>query len=263
MSGLTDKNGSDLQKQFSELHHPAYSAALISKRHVADSKSYFDLLLGIRLELVRARIRNGRVLDLCCSNGEHLFALHPLHCTAIGLDFSIPYVKSAQAKQESRSGTNLAFSGGDATNLPFKGASFDVIYSFSSLYYIPDLGSVFREISRTLKLGGFCVVDLGNAHSLNALVCKAYPELLITFYVDVAQMKTLLGGAGLRIVIHRAFQILPYWGEKPKWLKLLLFGGWKRIGETIVGGRMIDEWISSLPILRRFAFRHVFVCVKD
>lgn len=30
-----------------------------------------------------------------------------------------------------------------------------------------------------------------------------------------------------------------------------------------VAGRMLDEWISSAPLLNRVAFRHIFVCEKS
>jgi len=29
-----------------------------------------------------------------------------------------------------------------------------------------------------------------------------------------------------------------------------------------VGGKILDEWISNLPVFKQFAFRHIFVCEK-
>jgi hypothetical protein len=52
------------------------------------------------------------------------------------------------------------------------------------------------------------------------------------------------------------------WGDRPWWLKPLLHPVWTRLLAIRIKGRMLDEWISSLPLLRRFAFRHVLLCEK-
>ncbi len=76
-------------------------------------------------------------------------------------------------------------------------------------------------------------------------------------------MKRLLQAANLSIVDHRAFQILPLWGNRPKWLRPLLHPLWKRTLQKQVRGKMVDQWISNLPMMKNLAFRHIIVCRKQ
>ncbi len=238
-----------------------YSADTVSRRPIAGSDDYFDRLLEIRLALARELARDANVLDVGCATGIHLFDLAPGFKRAIGLDFSFPLVKRA-LETRTQMAANVDFVEGNARCMPFCDGSFDFIYSFSSLYYMPNVGEVIREICRVLAPGGRCLIELGNSRSLNAIVTDAYPELARSFHIPVSQMNKALSDAGLKAVAHRAFQILPYWGERPRRLDFWLHPAWKRRFEKCLAGRMIDEWICSFPWFRNFAFRHVFVCVK-
>jgi ubiquinone/menaquinone biosynthesis C-methylase UbiE len=64
-------------------------------------------------------------------------------------------------------------------------SSFDLVYCFSSLYYIPKVGEVIHEVSRVLTFRGKCVVDFGNLYSLNTIVCNAYPDLAHPCHISV------------------------------------------------------------------------------
>jgi len=64
-------------------------------------------------------------------------------------------------------------------------------------------------------------------------------------------------------VERRCFQILPLWAGLPKHLWFLLHPRWERIMRRRIAGRMLDEWVSSLPVVRQFAFRHVLVVRKQ
>lgn len=239
-----------------------YSPDRISRTPRQGSRAYFDALLSLKLDAVRECPVRDRVLDLCCANGEHLLNLADGIGTGVGLDFSVPYLERAQSEKRARSARSVHFAGGDARALPFRSGSFDVVYSFSSLYCVPEVGQVLREIARVLSRSGRCVIELGNSGSLNAVVSKAYPELARTYYIGVSRMKSELREAGLVTVSHRSFQILPYWGERPEWLAPALWDGWRKLFEKQIEGRMLDEWVCSMPGLRCLAFRHLFVCTK-
>ena len=69
--------------------------------------------------------------------------------------------------------------------------------------------------------------------------------------------------AGLAIEQHHSFQILPLFG--PRLVQLLLpFSAslFKYPLGLMVHGRLLDCIISGTPLLRRFAFRHLFVLRK-
>lgn len=252
----------DTRRKYSGETAVGYSADTVSRRLVASSGDFFNRLLEIRLNLAGEHARGARVLDLGCATGTHLMELGPVLRSGVGIDFSFPLVKRACENHSVPGQERLCFLEGNARSLPFRDASFDFVYSFSSLYYMPNVNDVVREIARVLVSGGRCLLEMGNSRSLNAVVADAYPELARSFHLTVSRMKLILREAGLGIVSHRSFQILPYWGERPDWLAPALWGGWRKLFEKQIEGRMLDEWVCSLPGLRSFAFRHLFVCKK-
>jgi len=69
-----------------------------------------------------------------------------------------------------RSSPQLTIAGGDAGALPLKSRSVDFVFSYSSLYYVPNIGPAIREVGRVLRPGGHAALELGNLNSLNTLV---------------------------------------------------------------------------------------------
>jgi ubiquinone/menaquinone biosynthesis C-methylase UbiE len=239
-----------------------YQAKSISYLPDSASGTYFHVLLRLKLDLVARYAGRADVLDLCCGNGEHLLSIAETVRAGIGLDFSNPYIDQARESCAGRGVDNISFVLGSARSLPFDAASFDLVYSFSSLYYVPNLGEIVSEVARVLKPGGTALLELGNRYSLNTLVCRACPELATPCHVSLRQVKRLLREANLTVQEDRAFQILPLWGDRPRWLRPLLHPWWQRILQKQVGGRMLDEWLSNLPVLKALAFRHILVCRK-
>jgi ubiquinone/menaquinone biosynthesis C-methylase UbiE len=239
-----------------------YSQDTICRVAAADSRDYFDVLLHVRMSLVQSHADHARVLDLCCATGDHLLAFAGYVTQGVGIDFSHPFLEKANHTKNANGFTNVAFVEANAREVPIRDGCFDIVYCFSSLYCIPRVGEVINEVSRLLKAGGKCVLELGNLYSLNTIVCNAYPELAHPCHIPVWEMRRLLRGADLTILEHRAFQILPLWGDRPRWLRPLLKPVWKRILQKQVRGKMLDEWISNLPVLKNFAFRHIFLCQK-
>ena len=224
------------------------------------SGDFVQVLLKAKLDIVRWHYKGGLVLDLCCATGRHLFALSDTIEQGVGIDFAERYLHHARAQSSSG---NLSFLCADAKHLPLQEGSVSLIYSLSSLYAIPGVADVFTEIGRVLRPGGVAVLDLGNSRSLNAYCLRvAYAHWPPVFPITVAEMRRLCAANGLAIRDHRSFQLLPLWAGEPRWLRPLLHPAWKRLLQRRVGGRMLDEWMSSLPLLRGFAFRHILVCEK-
>jgi ubiquinone/menaquinone biosynthesis C-methylase UbiE len=230
---------------------------------VKSGDDYFDLLTRRKVEILLPYVEGRRVLDLCCATGQTLFAIANRIAYGVGLDFSMPFLEASERERRASKYEHLRFACGNARQLPLRNESVDVVYSFASLYGIPRLGDTMREIGRVLVPKGIAVFDLGNLHSLNTLVCRAHKEIAPPCHVSLGTMRRAMSDAGLRIVEHRAFQMLPYWGSKPKALRPLLVPFWKRLAARTLRGRMLDEWIAKLPLARSLAFRHLFVCRKE
>jgi ubiquinone/menaquinone biosynthesis C-methylase UbiE len=239
-----------------------YHSETISHLPPEHAVKHEDVMLKIRLDLVERYLSlGGFVLDLCCGNGQHIINL-PGAARGIGLDFSLPFLKKGNELKRGAQNDRAAFLCADASQVPLEDDSFDLVYSFTSLYQVPHVDQVILDVARILKPGGACILELGNRNSLNKFVCDAYPEYPEPQLITLAQMKHFVRQANMKVIEHRSFQILPLWSNRPKWLGPLLWPGWKMILAKQVGGRMLDEWISSLPLLRQLAFRHILVCSK-
>ncbi len=59
---------------------------------------------------------------------------------------------------------------GDAENLPFEDASFDVVYSFGVLHHTPDTEKAVEEIHRVLRPGGCAIIGVYHRYSAFYLI---------------------------------------------------------------------------------------------
>ncbi|SBW10854.1 hypothetical protein KL86DPRO_70065 [uncultured delta proteobacterium] len=241
-----------------------YDARTISvpAEAIADGPSYMDRLLYDRVSAVRKyRVHGGTVVDIGCATGEALRVFDGF-AVKIGVDFSQRYLVEASQRNKAKGSTGY-FVTGDVTALPLADQICDVVYSFSTLYYITDVLGTYRNIFRILRPGGVAVLDVGNIQSLNAICCRRYKIDDGYAALECPRINDTLSAlleSGFEILEHRSFQLLPLWAAKPRLLWPLLHPKWNSLMKIRIMGKMIDEWISSLPGLKRFAFRHLVVC---
>ncbi len=221
----------------------------------------------VRFKVVRRYGAGKDVLDLCCGSGAYLLPLLGIFKTAVGLDFAHNMLCGLRASARSKDVNRLVVVEADARQMPFGSACFDFVYSFASLYHVPEVGRAIAEVGRVLRQGGYCALELGNQHSLNTFVSEAGHRDLgwaEPHHISVRQMRALLEAAGLSPVEWRCFQLSPMYGapRRHRWLFPLVTSNWRPIAALEVGGRMLDEWISSLPGLRSLAFRHLVIAQR-
>jgi demethylmenaquinone methyltransferase/2-methoxy-6-polyprenyl-1,4-benzoquinol methylase len=110
------------------------------------------------------RRTDARVLDLCCGTGDLAFAFEVERVEVIrdstahrapivGCDFAYPMVQRARRKAKSDSHT-AEFINGDALNMPFPDASFDLVATAFGFRNLANYERGLREIARVLKPGG-------------------------------------------------------------------------------------------------------------
>lgn len=103
------------------------------------------------------KIPAAQVLDIGCGQGNttRLLAevLAPASC--IGLDFDPALVAYATAQTDNPA--TVSFRQGDATELPFADATFDVAFCRFLLIHMTDPVRVLREMLRVVKPGGFVI----------------------------------------------------------------------------------------------------------
>jgi ubiquinone/menaquinone biosynthesis C-methylase UbiE len=105
-----------------------------------------------------------RVLEVGCGIGTDGLEWARGGARYVGLDLTREAVGQARQRfglydQPQR------FLQGDAENLPFRDASFDVVYSFGVLHHTPDTQRAIDEVHRVLRPGGRALIMLYHKHS--------------------------------------------------------------------------------------------------
>lgn len=99
---------------------------------------------------------NGLVLDLATGTADLALAVREAYpdSRVIAADFSETILRAGAAKAHSRGEARIAFSVGDALNLPFPDATFDGCTNAFLLRNAVDLPRCLREMRRVVKPGG-------------------------------------------------------------------------------------------------------------
>lgn len=229
--------------------------------------AYDEYMIALRFSFIEKYGAGRDVLDLCCGTGSYLIPVLNRVRSAVGVDFSSNMLNGFKKNLGGKIPSNLTLLEGDATNLSIPDQSFDFVFSYTSLYYIPNVGAAIGEVSRVLRPGGYAVLELGNVYNINTIICNLqYKDSgwAKPFYIPYGKMWKYLQSAGLDVLEWRPFQILPMYGTPKRlfYLYPLLSPVWKKIMGLQMGGRMLDELISRSWPLRFFAFRHIFLVTK-
>jgi len=124
-----------------------------------------------RLVKLSAVLAGHRALDLCCGTGDVAFALAEQGAEVMGLDFSEPMLAVARRRALQTADNGLVskvpvhsprFLRGDAQDIPFPDASFDVVTVSYGLRNLASWQQGLREMKRVAKPGGrLLVLDFG------------------------------------------------------------------------------------------------------
>lgn len=98
------------------------------------------------------------VLDVGTATGNTVFALAPHVARVIGIDLTPEMLAEATRQAAARGVANASFQEGDAEQLPFAQASFDVVTCRIAAHHFPDVARFCAEAYRVLKPGGRLVI---------------------------------------------------------------------------------------------------------
>lgn len=142
-------------------------AAVAPRYDLINDLQSFGLHRLWKRKLIRlARVKIGeRALDVCCGTGDVAFALARAGAEVTGFDFSEPMLEVARRRALAISNSKFQmpnFQQGDALNLPFPDASFDVVTISYGLRNLAEFDRGLRELTRVLRPGGrLLVLDFG------------------------------------------------------------------------------------------------------
>lgn len=125
------------------------------------------------------KLANGRpgerALDLCCGTGDVAFALARQGLEVVGLDFSEPMLAVASKRNKVQGpkskvqtpALQVQFLRGDAQQVPFPDASFDLVTISYGLRNLADWELGLREMKRIIRPGGrILVLDFGKPDNM-------------------------------------------------------------------------------------------------
>jgi SAM-dependent methyltransferase len=94
-----------------------------------------------------------RVLDVACGSGNAALSAGRRFCEAVGVDF-VPALIERARERAAVERLRTTFEVGDAENLPFEDASFDVVLSVFGSMFAPDQERAAGELVRVCRQGG-------------------------------------------------------------------------------------------------------------
>jgi ubiquinone/menaquinone biosynthesis C-methylase UbiE len=111
------------------------------------------VIMGERLSEA-VDVRPGqKVLDVATGSGNTAISAARRFSMAIGIDYVPELIEQAKERAQAE-GLDVAFDVGDAENLPYPDASFDVVLSTVGVMFTPDQDRAAKELLRVCKPGG-------------------------------------------------------------------------------------------------------------
>lgn len=255
-----------LMDQQTMYNREVYEHAYSEKHLQIEAKNPYDRhLTQLRFALLERYSRNKIVADLGCGTGVFLLRIAPKTKKIYGIDFSKTLLKVLKSKIPKKLKKKIIILHQDIQHLGLKSQCVDGNYSYATFYHVPDNRKATLEMGRILKPKGIAIIEFGNFWSLNTIIARKSPTKVQSYHFPVSKMYQYLEEAGLKVLDHKAFQLFPMYGINAWWMLPLLpfcLPQLKYVMGIRIRGKMLDEWVSSFPILNRFAFRHLFICKK-
>lgn len=124
------------------------------------------------VNLPRSDVTRNRVLECAVGTGfPAAIQMSSLGWDVHGVDIGEVLIKKCRENAE-ESGVNVTAVVGDVENLPYKDATFNLVYCFQSTWYFSHLGRAIREMIRVTAPQGIVLFDIRNG--LNPEVIRHY-----------------------------------------------------------------------------------------
>lgn len=134
--------------------------AAVKQRQQAMWASGDFSIIGTTLQIVGETLceaaeldAGAKVLDVACGNGNAALAAAHRFCRVVGVDY-VPSLLARARERASAERLEVEFVEGDAEQLPFPSASFDVALSTFGVMFAPDQARAARELVRVVRRGG-------------------------------------------------------------------------------------------------------------
>jgi ubiquinone/menaquinone biosynthesis C-methylase UbiE len=159
--------------------------------------------------------KDSKILDLCTGTGAQAIAFSKIGCDVTAMDLSEDMLKIAQKKTN-----RIKFILADASKLPFKNKSFDIVTISFGLHEMPfeiakqAVVEALRVSKKTIIIADFALPEKGILKRLGYIFIKSfeskyYPEFISKGFSELVPKDTImketkiLGGFGKIIIIKK------------------------------------------------------------
>ena len=210
--------------------------------NVIQGPIYDRLVFKAAFELYQRFVReiqppeNAKILDVGSGPGfiAILLARENPTISVIGVDYSSTQVRAANRLRIQNQIDNCIFRQGDAMNLPFKDASFDIVISVGSLKHCPDGRRGLKEIRRVLMPNGPAFIAEADRDATDEEIYR-FASKFTAWYVWDRFMKWYL----FRVVFGQSYSRI-----EAQWMA-------KRAGFRYVSVEKVLEWPFFIMKLRK------------
>ena len=145
---MIDEKSKKIQEMFSEIsdkydflnHFLSFGQDIYWRKKVAN--------------IIKNIPNNDKVIDVACGTGDLAIEINKkINKNITGIDFCYEMLKIAKKKTK-----ELTFINGDATNLPLKDNSFDILTIAFGIRNIPERKKALKEFYRVLKKKGYLII---------------------------------------------------------------------------------------------------------
>lgn len=191
--------------------------------HFDDEPLTFWDRIGRRTVERLALSPGAQVLDVGCGTGASALPAAQAIGPSGRVDLSARLLERARAKVAARGLTNVEFRIGDMTSSGYPDQSFDAVISVFSVFFVPDMEGLVRELWRMVRRGGKLAVTAWGSRIFEpaysrwqAAIKRERPDLCSAFnpwdrITDVESVRHLLhdgGIAGCEVAAEDGFQTL-------------------------------------------------------
>jgi SAM-dependent methyltransferase len=204
-------------------------------------QAHANINLPVLLDLLPAP--GAGTLDLACGEGRISRLLSQHGHRVAGIDAAPTMVRFAAGHQDAQPAVC-----GDATRLPFRDETFDLVVAYMCLHDIDDMPGAVAEASRVLRPGGRLCASiphpLSTAGSFGGSRDPAAPFVIAGSYLDVSPSNWTTDRGGIRLTFHSEHRPLEAYFQALADAALLT--------ETIREVRMPDEVVARDPAAARW-----------
>jgi ubiquinone/menaquinone biosynthesis C-methylase UbiE len=178
-----------------------------------DYPAIAELIASAGVKAVEAAAVSGddKVLDVACGAGNATIPAAKIGAEVTGLDLTPRLLEVGKANAD-EAGVEIEWVEGDAEQLPFEDASFDVVMSVFGSMFAPDHKAAADEIARVMKPGGRMAIcawtpdgHTGHFFAITAAHMPPPPEGFQppVLWGDEEHVRQLFDGSGVELAFER------------------------------------------------------------